>query len=132
MSQDNTGILASDGTIVPGAVVPEISPEDLLLLYRAMILNRKIDERMTRLQRQGRIGFFVGSTGEEAAILGSAFALAGKRAGIDALVGVALEIRSVLRRLYGSLHRGRTADSALCSGILPRLRGDEYRPRLYL
>jgi 2-oxoisovalerate dehydrogenase E1 component alpha subunit len=75
MSRDQTSVLASDGTIVPGAVLPEISSNDLIVLHRTMILNRKIDERMTRLQRQGRIGFFVGSTGEEAAILGSAFAL---------------------------------------------------------
>jgi 2-oxoisovalerate dehydrogenase E1 component alpha subunit len=75
MSQEITGILAPDGTPVPGAKLPELSSEDLMLLYRTMVLNRRIDERMTRLQRQGRIGFFVGSTGEEAAIVGSAFAL---------------------------------------------------------
>ena len=67
--------MAPDGTVVSGATLPKISSEDLLVLYRTMILNRKIDERMTTLQRQGRIGFFVGSTGEEAAIIGSAFAL---------------------------------------------------------
>lgn len=75
MSQEITGILASDGKIVPGATLPELSSEDLLFLYRSMLLNRRIDERMIRLQRQGRIGFFVGSTGEEATIIGSAFAL---------------------------------------------------------
>ncbi len=40
-----------------------------------MLLNRRFDERMITLQRQGRIGFFIGSAGEEAAIIGSAFAL---------------------------------------------------------
>lgn len=75
MSQEKTRILASDGTLVPGAEVPKLSSSDLLLLYRTMLLNRLIDEKMTKLQRQGRIGFFVGSTGEEAAIIGSAFAL---------------------------------------------------------
>lgn len=75
MSQDYTGILAPDGSVVPGADVPELSSDKLMVLYRTMILNRKIDERMTRLQRQGRIGFFVGSTGEEATIVGSALAL---------------------------------------------------------
>lgn len=75
MSQENTGILASDGSLVPGATLPKLSSEDLLFLYRSMLLNRRIDERMIKLQRQGRIGFFVGSTGEEASIIGSAFAL---------------------------------------------------------
>ena len=96
MSQEITGILAPDGTVVPGATVPELSPEDLLLLYRTMLLNRRIDERMTRLQRQGRIGFFVGSTGEEATIIGSAFAL-GER---DWIVPCYREIGAALLRGY--------------------------------
>jgi 2-oxoisovalerate dehydrogenase E1 component alpha subunit len=40
-----------------------------------MVLNRRVDERMIMLQRQGRIGFYIGSIGEEAAIIGSAYAL---------------------------------------------------------
>jgi pyruvate dehydrogenase E1 component alpha subunit len=36
---------------------------------------RVLDDRLVRLQRQGRIGFHIGSLGEEAAILGSAFAM---------------------------------------------------------
>ncbi len=41
-----------------------------------MVLNRQLDERMVAMQRQGRIGFYIGSFGEEAAILGSARAMA--------------------------------------------------------
>jgi 2-oxoisovalerate dehydrogenase E1 component alpha subunit len=40
-----------------------------------MVQTRLLDERLTALQRQGRIGFHVGSLGEEGAIIGSAFAL---------------------------------------------------------
>lgn len=54
---------------------PGISESDLLLLYRMMSLNRLVDERMITLQRQGRIGFYIGSIGEEAAIIGSAYTL---------------------------------------------------------
>jgi pyruvate dehydrogenase E1 component alpha subunit len=36
---------------------------------------RFLDERLTALQRQGRIGFHVGSLGEEGAIIGAAFAM---------------------------------------------------------
>lgn len=67
--------LDDSGLLRPGADAPELAPADLLRIYRTMLFSRRIDERMTRLQRQGRIGFFVGSTGEEAAIVGSAFAL---------------------------------------------------------
>jgi 2-oxoisovalerate dehydrogenase E1 component alpha subunit len=40
-----------------------------------MVRTRVLDDRLTALQRQGRIGFHIGSLGEEAAILGSAWAL---------------------------------------------------------
>jgi pyruvate dehydrogenase E1 component alpha subunit len=40
-----------------------------------MVRVRALDERLVALQRQGRIGFHIGSQGEEAAILGSAGAL---------------------------------------------------------
>jgi 2-oxoisovalerate dehydrogenase E1 component alpha subunit len=68
-------ILRPDGTLEKGAAPPSIAPEVLLRLYRTMLLNRRVDERMVTLQRQGRIGFYIGSTGEEAAVLGSVFPL---------------------------------------------------------
>lgn len=46
-----------------------------LRIYRAMLLSRRLDERLMALQRQGRVGFHVGHRGEEAAILGAAAAL---------------------------------------------------------
>ena len=63
-----------DGTLDP-AVDPKIDPELVMALYKHMVLVRVLDERMVLLQRQGRIGFHIGSLGEEAAILGSAAAL---------------------------------------------------------
>jgi 2-oxoisovalerate dehydrogenase E1 component alpha subunit len=44
-------------------------------MYRAMARTRSIDLRLTKLQRQGRIGFHVGAEGEEAAIVASAAAM---------------------------------------------------------
>lgn len=52
-----------------------LSTEQLLELYRAMLRVRILDERMITLQRQGRIGFYGACTGQEAATLGSAYAL---------------------------------------------------------
>ena len=34
-------------------------------IYEAMVRSRLIDLRLTRLQRQGRVGFHVGAEGEE-------------------------------------------------------------------
>jgi pyruvate dehydrogenase E1 component alpha subunit len=52
-----------------------LSQAQLAELYRAMLVIRTLDERMMTLQRQGRIGFYGACTGQEAACLGSAFAL---------------------------------------------------------
>lgn len=49
--------------------------EDLVELHRWMTLVRVLDTRMLSLQRQGRIGFYGVATGEEAAVIGSAYAL---------------------------------------------------------
>ena len=52
---EHLSILDSDGNL-DSALEPEIAPEELQRLYRAMRLGRRFDERMLRLQRQGRIG----------------------------------------------------------------------------
>ena len=54
---------------------PPIPDRDLMKLYRTMVLTRHFDDRMMKLQRQGRIGFYLQSLGEEAAHIGAAFAL---------------------------------------------------------
>lgn len=67
--------LRADGTIDP-AQDPGLSEQEVEYLYRQMVMTRQLDERLVQLQRQGRIGFHVGSLGEEASILGSAYAMA--------------------------------------------------------
>jgi len=54
---------------------PGISLDETIELYRHLVLTRIVDERLVTLQRQGRIGFHIGSLGEEAAIIGSAYAM---------------------------------------------------------
>ena len=56
-------------------IEPEISKDELRRLYRLMVLVRNLDVRGLQLQRQGRIGFFIGSLGQEACQIGSAYAL---------------------------------------------------------
>lgn len=54
---------------------PKLSTDALKAAYRHLVLIRLLDTRMLSLQRQGRIGFYVPSTGEEACQIGSAMAL---------------------------------------------------------
>jgi 2-oxoisovalerate dehydrogenase E1 component alpha subunit len=66
-------VLRDDGTADPADV--KLSDAELVALYELMVLNRMLDERMIAMQRQGRIGFYIGSIGEEATILGTARAM---------------------------------------------------------
>jgi 2-oxoisovalerate dehydrogenase E1 component alpha subunit len=66
LQEDLRRVLDDDGKVLSGATVPEIPDEDLLLLFEKMLLVRIVDDRMMRLQRQGRLGFYMKSIGEEA------------------------------------------------------------------
>src|SRR5699024_797855 len=52
-----------------------LSDEDVLEMYRYMLLARKLDERMWLLNRSGKINFVVSGQGQEAAQIGAGFAL---------------------------------------------------------
>src|ERR1700694_4380763 len=71
---ERLSILDSDGKL-DTKLEPKLSPDDLKRLYRAMVLGRRLDERMLKLQRQGRIGPFAPIKGQEASQMGSVFTL---------------------------------------------------------
>jgi len=73
-SVEYLSVLDEDGQ-VDAALEPPIPPADLQRLYRTFLLARRFDERMLRLQRQGRIGTFGPIRGHEGAVLGSVYAL---------------------------------------------------------
>lgn len=50
---------------------PDIPEELLLRMYRTMATVRKFEEISMGLQRQGRIGFYIGAAGQEACSVGS-------------------------------------------------------------
>jgi TPP-dependent pyruvate/acetoin dehydrogenase alpha subunit len=54
---------------------PKLPDKEHQRMIRAMLTVRRLDERMMLLQRQGRIGFYGTSTGEEGAVIGSASVL---------------------------------------------------------
>lgn len=57
------------------ALDPNLDANELRKLFRAMLLARRYDERMLKLQRQGRIGTYGPALGQEAASLGPAYVL---------------------------------------------------------
>ena len=54
---------------------PHLESQDLQVGLRHMLLNRIFDDRMQRMQRQGKISFYMKSTGEEAVSVAQAMAL---------------------------------------------------------
>lgn len=66
-------VLREDGSADPSEVL--LPDAEVKRLYRWMLLNRELDHRMVALQRQGRIGFYIGSVGEEATVYGTAAAM---------------------------------------------------------
>jgi pyruvate dehydrogenase E1 component alpha subunit len=67
-------ILGEDGTADP-ARVPALTPAELRRMYTGMLQSRLLDQRLLPLQRQGRIGFYIGATGQEAGIIAGAQAI---------------------------------------------------------
>ena len=67
-------VLDDDGKAV-GAWNPKLSPDVLRQGLRHMVLTREFDERMVKLQRQGKTSFYIKCTGEEAIGVGQAMAL---------------------------------------------------------
>jgi len=62
-----------------GSCEPEhrelIDDADVVRVLETLWLNRVMDQRLLTLQRQGRLGFYMTSTGEEATTIGAAFCL---------------------------------------------------------
>ncbi len=67
-------VLGDDDSAV-GPWNPQLGPEDLRTGLRHMLMTRIFDERMLRMQRQGKISFYLKSTGEEAVSVAQAMAL---------------------------------------------------------
>lgn len=72
---ERLGILDIRGE-VDTALLPDLSDSQFLQLYELLLLTRLADERALSLQREGRLGTFPSSLGQEAAQVGSGFALA--------------------------------------------------------
>jgi len=68
-------ILNEEGEVVNEAAMPEMTDEQLQELMRRMVYTRILDQRSISLNRQGRLGFYAPTAGQEASQLASQFAL---------------------------------------------------------
>jgi len=76
VSTETIQLLKPDGTLSPDAEFEaDLKKDDLLDIYRFMVLARRADAEGTNLQRQGELGVYTPLLGQEAAQVGSAYAL---------------------------------------------------------
>ena len=74
LGREMVRVLDDDGR-AQGPWNPHLEPEELQVALRHMLLTRLFDDRMQRMQRQGRISFYMKSTGEEAVSVAQGMAL---------------------------------------------------------
>ncbi|MGP4075063.1 pyruvate dehydrogenase (acetyl-transferring) E1 component subunit alpha [Halobacillus sp. K22] len=68
-------IMNEEGEIVNEDAMPDLSDEDLKEIMKRMVYTRILDQRSIALNRQGRLGFYAPTAGQEASQLGSQYAL---------------------------------------------------------
>jgi len=56
-------------------LLPKLAAKQLVELYSTMVLCRKFDEKVLSLQKQGRVGTYASTLGQEAAQVGAGYAL---------------------------------------------------------
>ncbi len=67
-------VLDETGKVVNKDLVPDLSDDQLVELFNDMLWSRALNDRSTKLARQGRLGFFAPTAGQEASQLASHYA----------------------------------------------------------
>jgi pyruvate dehydrogenase E1 component alpha subunit len=111
-------VLDPSGTLAPGAAAP-LDDDDVLAALRLMKLSRAFDAKGASLQRQGRFGTFSQVAGQEASVVGSAWAFDPAR---DWIVPQYRELPALLRHGYPLAHfiryfQGNPAGGAIPDGV---------------
>lgn len=68
-------VLADDGSVLHDELMPDLDDNQLIELFKNMLWSRILNDRSTKLNRQGRLGFFAPTAGEEASEIASVMAM---------------------------------------------------------
>ncbi|WP_342525955.1 pyruvate dehydrogenase (acetyl-transferring) E1 component subunit alpha [Chryseomicrobium sp. FSL W7-1435] len=68
-------VLDEEGNVVNEDLMPELTDDQFVELMSRMVYTRILDQRSISLNRQGRLGFYAPTAGQEASQLASQFAL---------------------------------------------------------
>lgn len=103
MKLELISVIDDEGHVVHPEREPALEPGVLRRMYESMLLVRLLDERLLRLQRQGRIGFYLTAMGEEATHVGP-----------TAVLRPGDWIYSSYREIGAALYRGYPLRTFLC------------------
>ncbi|AMB99015.1 pyruvate dehydrogenase (acetyl-transferring) E1 component subunit alpha [Aerococcus urinaehominis] len=67
-------ILNEEGKVVNPDIMPDLSDDELVELMKRMVFSRTLHERSMALAKQGRLGFYAPTYGQEASQMASSFA----------------------------------------------------------
>ncbi|MFB6172459.1 MAG: pyruvate dehydrogenase (acetyl-transferring) E1 component subunit alpha [Haloarculaceae archaeon] len=123
--REQVQVLDESGQVRDGAEVPDLSDDELVAMYRDMVLARRFDQRAVSLQRQGRMGTYPPLSGQEGAQIGSAHALdepdwvfpSYREHGVAAVRGVPLD--QLLRYWMGDERGNRNRDANMFPIAVP-------------
>ncbi|MDQ0232671.1 pyruvate dehydrogenase E1 component alpha subunit [Metabacillus malikii] len=68
-------VLDEEGNVINEELFPNLSDYELVELMKRMVYTRTLDKQSILLNRQGRLGFYAPTSGQEASMVGSQFAL---------------------------------------------------------
>ncbi|UUX34277.1 pyruvate dehydrogenase (acetyl-transferring) E1 component subunit alpha [Fundicoccus culcitae] len=68
-------VLNEEGKVVNEDLFPDLTDDELVQLMKDMVWSRELFERSTALNRQGRLGFYAPTSGQEASQMGSIAAM---------------------------------------------------------
>ncbi|MDZ5474085.1 pyruvate dehydrogenase (acetyl-transferring) E1 component subunit alpha [Bacillus sp. 31A1R] len=68
-------VLDLEGNIKNQSDIPDLKDDELIELMNRMVFTRTLDKQSIMLNRQGRLGFYAPTSGQEASMVGTGFAL---------------------------------------------------------
>jgi pyruvate dehydrogenase E1 component alpha subunit len=71
LKQERLQVMDEEGVIIREDLMPEISNEDLIEMYKTMLFSRVIDTKTLQYQRQGRMLTYAPNLGQEATQVGT-------------------------------------------------------------
>lgn len=120
-------ILDKEGNIINEEIIPELSDEEFVELMEKMVFARTLHEETMKFSRQGRLGFYGPTLGQEASEMGTVAAfekedwLYGAYRDIPQLIAHGANISQGFNWSRGHVHGGTYGDNGEVNAMVPQI-----------